>query len=82
MCGIIASGLHPPLHIESTDKEVLWRDDNFTAYREKAHPVSSRGHIIIALKCVSSSPDVVENAYDLYSLHVDSIYKLVCCLHI
>ncbi|KAI5124440.1 hypothetical protein M0805_008324 [Coniferiporia weirii] len=28
--------------------EVLWRDDNFTVYRERAHPVSSNGHIIIA----------------------------------
>ncbi|KAJ3513733.1 hypothetical protein NLJ89_g2784 [Agrocybe chaxingu] len=32
----------------STQAEVLWRDDNFTAYREKANPVSSKGHIIIA----------------------------------
>ena len=36
----------------STQAEVLWRDDNFTAYREKANPVSSKGHIIIAFKCV------------------------------
>lgn len=27
--------------------EVLWRDDNFTAYIEKNNPVSSKGHIII-----------------------------------
>ncbi|TBU64799.1 hypothetical protein BD310DRAFT_838234 [Dichomitus squalens] len=27
--------------------EILWRDDNFTVYRETQYPVSSKGHIII-----------------------------------
>ncbi|KAF8587303.1 hypothetical protein K439DRAFT_1630800 [Ramaria rubella] len=27
--------------------EILWRDDNFTAYLERNNPVSSKGHIII-----------------------------------
>ncbi|TFK41338.1 hypothetical protein BDQ12DRAFT_733637 [Crucibulum laeve] len=56
MCGIVASAVHatpnsplsPSFPTGSTAPEVLWRDDNFTAYREKANPVSSKGHIIIA----------------------------------
>ncbi|KAF8887959.1 hypothetical protein CPB84DRAFT_1786524 [Gymnopilus junonius] len=56
MCGIVASAQHmtpnsprsPVFPPGSTQAEVLWRDDNFTAYREKANPVSSKGHIIIA----------------------------------
>ncbi|KAH8120570.1 hypothetical protein DFH11DRAFT_1848035 [Phellopilus nigrolimitatus] len=27
--------------------DILWRDDNFTVYRERAHPVSSRAHLVI-----------------------------------
>ncbi|KAF9568561.1 hypothetical protein CPC08DRAFT_739765 [Agrocybe pediades] len=56
MCGIVATASHttpnspraPSFPAGSTQPEVLWRDDNFTAYREKANPVSSKGHIIIA----------------------------------
>ncbi|KAF8898400.1 hypothetical protein BD779DRAFT_1483700 [Infundibulicybe gibba] len=56
MCGIVSSALHTPSHsplspsfpADSTQSEILWRDDNFTAYREKAHPVSSRAHVIVA----------------------------------
>jgi len=56
MCGIVATASHttpnsprnPSFPAGSTQAEVLWRDDNFTAYREKANPVSSKGHIIIA----------------------------------
>ncbi|KII93396.1 hypothetical protein PLICRDRAFT_35597 [Plicaturopsis crispa FD-325 SS-3] len=56
MCGIVSTAAHathnsprsPSFPIGSTQPEVLWRDDNFTAYREKLHPVSSKGHIIIA----------------------------------
>ncbi|KAF9056647.1 hypothetical protein BJ165DRAFT_1522538 [Panaeolus papilionaceus] len=56
MCSIVASASHvspnsprsPSFPPGSTQAEVLWRDDNFTAYREKANPVSSKGHIIIA----------------------------------
>lgn len=34
----------------SSQPEILWKDDNFTAYLEKANPVSSKGHIIIVFK--------------------------------
>ncbi|KAH6917563.1 hypothetical protein BKA70DRAFT_1382416 [Coprinopsis sp. MPI-PUGE-AT-0042] len=56
MCGIVASAAHTTPHsprspvfpLGSTQPEVVWRDDNFTVYREKANPVSSKGHLIIA----------------------------------
>ncbi|KAG6832247.1 hypothetical protein H0H92_004212 [Tricholoma furcatifolium] len=56
MCSIVASASHatpnsprsPSFPAGSTQPEVLWRDDNFTIYREKAHPLSSSGHIIAA----------------------------------
>lgn len=56
MCSIVATASHttpnsprsPRFPPGSTQAEVLWRDDNLTAYREKANPVSSKGHIIIA----------------------------------
>ncbi|KAI0050702.1 hypothetical protein FA95DRAFT_1555414 [Auriscalpium vulgare] len=54
MCGIVAqgrrSGLDSPLSPvpHSSQHEILWRDDNFTVYRERGSPVSSKGHIIIA----------------------------------
>ncbi|KAK7064526.1 hypothetical protein R3P38DRAFT_2825094 [Favolaschia claudopus] len=56
MCGIVSkAALHvqpnsersPSFPPGSTETEFLWRDDNFTAYREKANPVSSKGHVII-----------------------------------
>lgn len=31
----------------SNGPEILWRDDNFTAYHEKANPVSSKGHVVV-----------------------------------
>ncbi|KAI0076265.1 hypothetical protein K474DRAFT_1663248 [Panus rudis PR-1116 ss-1] len=54
MCSIVASAVHAPSHSPrsptfpagSTAPEVLWRDDNFTIYRERAHPVSSKGHLV------------------------------------
>ncbi|KAH9487109.1 hypothetical protein JR316_0001177 [Psilocybe cubensis] len=56
MCGIVATASHttpnsprsPVFPPGSTQAEVVWRDENFTAYKEKANPVSSKGHIIIA----------------------------------
>ncbi|KAG2155441.1 hypothetical protein DEU56DRAFT_767394 [Suillus clintonianus] len=57
MCGIVASAAdHAPGQSPRSPSgpdtpaqpEILWRDENFTAYREKVHPVSSNGHIIIA----------------------------------
>lgn len=55
MCGIVASALHTPSHSPrapsfpagSKQPEVLWRDDNFTIYRERANPVSSKAHLVI-----------------------------------
>lgn len=60
LCSIVSSASHatpnsplsPSFPAGSTQPEVLWRDDNFTAYREKAHPLSTKGHIIIAFKFV------------------------------
>ncbi|KAG5352048.1 hypothetical protein C0989_004040 [Termitomyces sp. Mn162] len=49
MCSIVQSASHA-----TGDCDVLWRDENFTAYREKAHPVSSKGHIVVAFKQVVS----------------------------
>ncbi|KAG2149728.1 hypothetical protein BD769DRAFT_1408002 [Suillus cothurnatus] len=57
MCGIVATAVvhHPSQSPRSpncpdaaTEPEILWKDENFTAYREKTYPVSSTGHIIIA----------------------------------
>ncbi|KAF7310631.1 hypothetical protein HMN09_00605900 [Mycena chlorophos] len=56
LCSIVATSAHttqnsprsPSFPSGSTQPEVLWRDDNFTAYREKANPVSTKGHIIVA----------------------------------
>ncbi|KAJ7630616.1 hypothetical protein FB45DRAFT_916065 [Roridomyces roridus] len=56
MCGIVSmsrigpsnSPRSPSFPLGSTQPEILWRDDNFTAYREKANPLSSKGHIIVA----------------------------------
>ncbi|KAF8807239.1 hypothetical protein BYT27DRAFT_7164554 [Phlegmacium glaucopus] len=55
MCSIVATASHttpnspraPRFPPGSKEPEVLWRDDNFTAYREKANPISSKGHIIV-----------------------------------
>ncbi|KAJ2928892.1 hypothetical protein H1R20_g8185, partial [Candolleomyces eurysporus] len=63
MCSIVASAAHttpnstrsPSFPAGSTAPEVIWRDDNFTAYREKANPVSSKGHLIIAFNLHSST---------------------------
>ena len=88
MCSIVATASHttpnsprsPIFPPGSTQAEVLWRDDNLTAYREKANPVSSKGHIIIVFKYVFSTvPRSAQlNQETLYSLHVPSIYTLVC----
>lgn len=61
LCSIVSTAAHatsnspltPSFPVGSTQPEVLWRDDNFTAYREKAHPLSTKGHIIIAFKSVA-----------------------------
>ncbi|KAG6902316.1 hypothetical protein C0995_001695 [Termitomyces sp. Mi166 len=63
MCSIVQSASHatansprsPSFPAGSTNPEVLWRDENFTVYREKGHAVSSKGHIIVAFKQVHVS---------------------------
>ena len=40
----------------SKQPEILWRDDNFTVYRESVNPVSSKGHIVVVFKCVPLVP--------------------------
>ena len=61
MCGIvITAAAHsstqsprsPTFADSPVQPEIVWRDENFTAYREKTHPVSSNCHIIIAFKYV------------------------------
>lgn len=42
--GVSGSG---PAHI-------IYKDDKVTAYLEKNNPVSSKGHVVIMLKCVAS----------------------------
>lgn len=56
MCSIVSTAQSDPLSSPrspsfssaSTTPEILWKDENFTAYREREYPVSSRAHIIIA----------------------------------
>jgi len=58
MCGIVSQAQHhrnsltpparPPAPAAS-QPDILWHDSNFTVYREKTNPVSSQGHIILAL---------------------------------
>ncbi|KAF8922264.1 hypothetical protein CPB85DRAFT_1555656 [Mucidula mucida] len=57
LCGVVSNAAHNPLssprspvflRASPKDPEILWRDDDFTVYRERAHPISSKGHIIIA----------------------------------
>lgn len=57
MCSIVASASpmshgsrSPTFPAGSTAPEIIWKDDNFTVYREKAFPVSSKGHIVIIFK--------------------------------
>ncbi|KAI1797632.1 hypothetical protein LXA43DRAFT_877018 [Ganoderma leucocontextum] len=53
MCSIVSAGTSSALgtpHSTSNaakQHEILWRDENFTVYRETAYPVSSKGHIIV-----------------------------------
>ncbi|TFY83730.1 hypothetical protein EWM64_g271 [Hericium alpestre] len=76
MCGIVSSASHATAHSPlspsfpqgSKQPKVLWRDDNFTIYQEKANPVSSKGHIIIAFNLHVPS---------LYSLSASDLPLLV-----
>lgn len=59
MCGIVSQAQNlrdfltppgrPPVPAAS-QPDILWHDNNLTAYRENTNPVSSQGHIILALK--------------------------------
>lgn len=92
MCGIVAAAQHgaPGLPARpalaagaaSSAADVVWRDDDFTVYRETAHPVSTRGHLVVAFKCVllhRSKPSLLTalSFPASRSLHVPSIYALV-----
>ncbi|KAG7099501.1 hypothetical protein E1B28_001347 [Marasmius oreades] len=48
ICSIVseASQIRDP---STNPPKVLWQDDSLTAYLEQVHPVSSQGHVIIAL---------------------------------
>jgi len=50
MCSIVSIASIGPSAASSsqTPPEILWKDGNFTAYREKTFPVSSKGHVIVA----------------------------------
>ncbi|KAG9085337.1 hypothetical protein FS749_004486 [Ceratobasidium sp. UAMH 11750] len=65
MCSIITATPHPtPLSSPRTppfpagsssgttaaQTQIIWKDENVTAYVEKNNPVSSKGHIIILFK--------------------------------
>ncbi|KAF8832610.1 hypothetical protein HHX47_DHR1001785 [Lentinula edodes] len=65
LCGIVASALPTPSNSwrapafssdpsNSTNPELLWKDQDFTVYRERSQPVSSKGHIIIAFKLLAA----------------------------
>ncbi|KAK7058303.1 hypothetical protein VNI00_001934 [Paramarasmius palmivorus] len=47
LCSIVASASTNAN--DSPETKILWRDQSLTAYVEQANPVSSSGHIIIAL---------------------------------
>ncbi|KAF8559330.1 hypothetical protein OG21DRAFT_1480694 [Imleria badia] len=47
MCSIVAVAAGDVLQASDARPEILWRDDNFTAYPEQANPVSSKAHIVI-----------------------------------
>ncbi|KDN49407.1 hypothetical protein RSAG8_02109, partial [Rhizoctonia solani AG-8 WAC10335] len=64
MCSIVTSTPHPtplssprsptfPNGVSSSTttaaRQIIWKDENVTAYVEKNNPVSSKGHIIILL---------------------------------
>jgi hypothetical protein len=59
MCGIVETAFHTQINTPSFSStpqpnkpDLLWKDDNFTVYREMANPVSTIAHVIIAFKSV------------------------------
>ncbi|KAH8990256.1 hypothetical protein EDB92DRAFT_1816825 [Lactarius akahatsu] len=67
--------LSPPLSSSTSQPEVLWHDDNFTVYREKTDPVSSKGHIVVRQLAPHTCLSLVLMT-KLTSFHVPSIYVL------
>ena len=60
MCGIVNTAFHSQINSpsfnptpQSNKLDILWKDDNFTVYRENTNPVSSIAHVIIAFKSVA-----------------------------
>ena len=59
-CGIVQQGqrrdsaLDEPLSPSNSNSqyEILHKDTDFTCWREKNNPVSSKAHVILAFKCV------------------------------
>ncbi|KAJ3882346.1 hypothetical protein F5051DRAFT_41746 [Lentinula edodes] len=87
LCGIVASALPTPSNSwrapafssgpsNSTNPELLWKDQDFTVYRERSQPVSSKGHIIIAFKFVVAYLPLFILSRPFVSLHVPSLYDL------
>ena len=59
MCGIVDTAFQYQINSssfnptpQSNKPDILWKDDNFTVYKEVANPVSSIAHLIIAFKSV------------------------------
>jgi len=52
MCGNVskAQQQRDSLAPSAGQPDILWHDNNFTAYRETTNPVSSRGHVVLAFK--------------------------------
>ncbi|KAF9647517.1 hypothetical protein BDM02DRAFT_3156138 [Thelephora ganbajun] len=55
MCGIVNVAFHSQMDTpsfnptpQSNKPDILWKDDNFTVYKETTNPVSSIAHVIIA----------------------------------
>ncbi|OSX67790.1 hypothetical protein POSPLADRAFT_1127029 [Postia placenta MAD-698-R-SB12] len=64
MCSIVASANHLS-EDSAASPQIIWRDENLTAYRETASPVSSLGHIIIVFKQVVDSENLEDTPSDL-----------------
>lgn len=59
LCGIVNTAFHSQINSPSFNPtrqpnkpDILWKDDNFTVYKETTNPVSSIAHVIIAFKSV------------------------------
>ena len=95
MCGIVNAAFDSQLNSSSFNPTpqpnkpyILWKDDNFTVYKETANPVSSMAHVIVAFKSVLTPPEISPSQLTFASLsspnslHVPSIYRLVSILRV